>query len=623
LHFSPAAARRLLIAVVVLVAATRLLALSRSLWDWDETQFCWGVRDYDVTVHHPHPPGFPLFMALGKAVRPFVADDFHALRAVNLVFSMLLFPAMFALGRALGLETLTAAIAALLYSFMPNVWFFGGTALSDVGGAVTILASAAALLRGRASDRAYLLGHLLLGAAVAFRPQNVLIAIYPWCAATWPRVRARRWKPSAGDRHVAPPTSAAPPAGEGAGPTPSSRPLISVFTGALTAALIAGIFYAGAIAASGGWTRVRATFRAHTQYMMIVDSYQRPDRQPLLSLLPQAAIDPIRSPKISWAIAALSLVGLLRARRPALEAVAIFAPTLIFMLLMLDPNSFSRYSITYVPLLAILAAEGLRVIGGAVTGIAIQVGGAALLLAALIAWTAPALREARRHDSPPVQAASWIREHLDPRGTTIFTPHAMEPFARYLLPGYRVEEVNARFSAVDIADARGGWLLTEGATVAADAVTFVRPHKRLWTIARERYFEASVVPLTDLVRFGSGWHDEEGGGADLWRWMTARSSTLLPPLSGRGVLSLRWYVPRHLEPRAPTVTVSLNGRVIDRVVCTTPTVNRSWTVDALAGRPNELLLDVDEMVNPARLGRGGDTRDLALRLERLSWKEAR
>src|SRR6266498_3794574 len=65
-----------LAALTVLVALTRFLALSKSIWDWDEALFCLALRDYNVVFHHPHPPGFPLFVGVAKLVRLVVRDDF-------------------------------------------------------------------------------------------------------------------------------------------------------------------------------------------------------------------------------------------------------------------------------------------------------------------------------------------------------------------------------------------------------------------------------------------------------------------------------------------------------------------------------------------------------------------
>src|SRR5438105_12823872 len=85
--------RTCVIALGLFVAATRLYAISHSMWDWDEALFASALHHYDVSQHHPHPPGFPLFFALAKLAGMVVHDDFHALRAISIASSLLMFPA--------------------------------------------------------------------------------------------------------------------------------------------------------------------------------------------------------------------------------------------------------------------------------------------------------------------------------------------------------------------------------------------------------------------------------------------------------------------------------------------------------------------------------------------------
>src|SRR5260221_3296707 len=132
--------------------------MARSLWDWDEALFTLGMRAYDVTKHHPHPPGFPVFIGLAHLVRLVTPSDFRALQAISLVAGMCVFPAMFFLGRELRLRFETSLVAALLCAFFPNVWYFGGTAFSHVPPIVPPVVSAAAPLGRCPRAVAYLLG---------------------------------------------------------------------------------------------------------------------------------------------------------------------------------------------------------------------------------------------------------------------------------------------------------------------------------------------------------------------------------------------------------------------------------------------------------------------------------
>ena len=58
--------KHIIVGTAVVVALTRIWARSRSLWDWDEALFSIAVGNYDVVLHHPHPPGFPLYIALAQ-----------------------------------------------------------------------------------------------------------------------------------------------------------------------------------------------------------------------------------------------------------------------------------------------------------------------------------------------------------------------------------------------------------------------------------------------------------------------------------------------------------------------------------------------------------------------------
>src|SRR5258708_28410620 len=235
--------RNLLIALTIAVAATRFYALSRSMWDWDEALFASGVRHYNVGVHHPHPPGFPLFIVAAKFMHLFVSDAFNALRLVSLIASLFVFPALYAFARAFRFPFVTSVVAAIIFSFLPNVWFFGGTGFSDIFAIVLFLASGALLMRDR-SRSSYIIGCILFAATMLVRPQNVLLA-YPWAVASWRRLRLRR------------------------------RAEVAIGTAAIVALVTGG--YAAAAAASGWSDYIQAT-RHHRAYVATVDGSLNAER---------------------------------------------------------------------------------------------------------------------------------------------------------------------------------------------------------------------------------------------------------------------------------------------------------------------------------------------------------
>src|SRR5919109_3285326 len=53
-------------ALAIVYLATHLPWLAPSLEDIDSINFALGLRDFDPAAHQPHPPGYPVYIALGR-----------------------------------------------------------------------------------------------------------------------------------------------------------------------------------------------------------------------------------------------------------------------------------------------------------------------------------------------------------------------------------------------------------------------------------------------------------------------------------------------------------------------------------------------------------------------------
>ena len=408
---SPLTARERAIYLIVLLicAASRFLAIARSLWDWDEALFCLGMRSYDVASHHPHPPGFPVYIAAAKIARLFVNSDFHALQAVNLIAAVLVFPAMFMLARELRLKFTTSVIASALLAFFPNVWFFGGTGFSDVTSITLVIYAVAFLFRGCRDSNAYFVGTFLLALSVGIRPQNLLVGIFPVALATWYRAR---------------------------------ESVRDVGFAALIATGVIGVSYASAIHATGSLGPYLNAIRVHGEYIAKVDSFRSPDRPPLWRLIDRFFVKQYESPGLSLATSlfvAISIVGAIRTRdRSMLYNAATFAPFAIAAWLMLDRYSISRFSIGYAPMFAIFAADGIARISRR-SDIESLLGAALVVGFAIYTW--PALTIARQTISPSVLGVDAVRQHLNPRTSDLYVAFPMSPFIDTFLPYYPYRQV--------------------------------------------------------------------------------------------------------------------------------------------------------------------------------------
>jgi hypothetical protein len=492
---------------------------------------------------------------------------------------MALLPVMYFFGRAIGMPFVTSLVSGGILAFLPNVWLFGEGGFSDVPSAILGVLACALLF----SPRHYLAGAIVLGIAAGMRPQNLLIGLFPALIGTFHQLKEHRY--------------------------------LRVAAAALIGAVILVAAYGGAAAASGGWENYSGVVRAHEQYIRTVDSFRNPNRPSLARLFDDFFFWPFRAFKINVAISVLSAIALLaavvRRNRSIALALLTFVPFAISAWLLLDHFSASRFSIAYMPLFAILAAEGIRVIGWRAEGLL----GAALVVL-LAVWTFPAIDQVRRSPSPPMQAMQWIRSRLDKSSAVLYVHGSMQPYTDYYLTDYNCVPSDAPPISGRSQDA---WYVTEGISSLGAGNLFAWEHGRLWSIARQRYFEVSIAAVTSLATFVDGWYDEEGQGTTVWRWMGAESRTFLPEIAGNARLRLRFFVPLDIMEGHPTITILLNGTELDRFTASEPFNEKTYTVGNATAKPNVLVIRTSQAVSPAAIGRGGDGRTLGLRLEAIDW----
>ena len=558
--------------VAIVCAATRFLAMARSLWDWDEALFCLGMRSYDVTAHHPHPPGFPVYIALGRIVRTVIPSDFRALQAVNLIAAMLVFPAIVFLARELRLPFATSVIAGALCAFFPNVWFFGGGAFSDIPSLVLVVFAVAFLFRGCRDANAYLIGAALLALAAGIRPQNFLIGLAPGALATWYRARAN-WR--------------------------------DVVFAALVGAITVTVAFGGAIAATGGYAPYFAAAKEHGEYITRVDSFRSDARPPLWRLFDRFFIKQYQSLALSFITSifvVISIAGAIASRDRGIGWLALtFGPFAVLAWMMLDRYSINRFSIGYCPLFAILAADGIRRLTRAWPKAEPLAGTA--LIASFFVWTLPALATVRNTVSPSVLAVEAVTQHLDPRIDDLFVARDMEPFFQYLAPRYPyVRVLDKRAMPLSIANRRA-WILAEPDLNDRDGFVFHRERDHLWNTARRHYFDAGLIPVRTPPQWISGWYPPLRDVTSEQRSMSGRSITALPPSTGESILRIQYRVPNALAGAHATITIALNGRVIDRIAAAAEDDREYHVTPAPNAAPNLLELSIDRTIHdPKELG---------------------
>lgn len=126
-------------AIVVLLAivflALHLPYLPSTLEDLDSINFALGLHRFDVARHQPHPPGYPVFIAIGKASRALIDSDAKALAAVSVAAGTLGVFAIAAFFVCLRRDDDGRPVAATALAVTsPLYWMTAARPLSDTAG---------------------------------------------------------------------------------------------------------------------------------------------------------------------------------------------------------------------------------------------------------------------------------------------------------------------------------------------------------------------------------------------------------------------------------------------------------------------------------------------------------
>lgn len=163
------------LALAGLVAATRLPLRTRYLLNWDADQFALGMQHFDVLHHQPHPPGYPGYIALGRALLTLFPDPNAALQALSIAGEAAGAGLAFAFaGRLFGQAAAWVTALAMLVS--PLFWYYGEAA--NVYALEPLLALAVAWFAWAAWNgerRAALPLALALAGAGAIRPSTAVL----------------------------------------------------------------------------------------------------------------------------------------------------------------------------------------------------------------------------------------------------------------------------------------------------------------------------------------------------------------------------------------------------------------------------------------------------------------
>jgi hypothetical protein len=610
-------------AIIVLV--TRILTAPKTPWELDEFLFTQAVRKFDPSNYHPHPPGYPLYVLLGKAFHAVVDDPWRALVVLAIVAAPVGFVALARAFRNWTGDADLAVAGALLYYFSASMMVHGTLALSDgaslaflalalhaisrrviptlseregegpggAGGAPADVQGATpatrslpfAFAQGRddTHERNAIAIGLWSSAAIGCRPQLLLPMI--------PMLAIVLWR------------------------LPSKRQRIAAVA---SFAFVSLMWFLPLVDAAGGVAQVIAYETKQAAYVASHDAAMSRGSKSIAEIVVRFVLHPWGSKYITLPLllcVALGVSAFMRRWRALLPLIAFTVVQLAFEISLMDPADGARYSLPSMILIALIAALGFDVIRRSVHFRAAPYIAAALFSAMAWWYVAPILGPRTQRPSPPVEAAQYANARFAP-GTVILYDGALKPHAEYLLARFKpmpIEKGLAEFYNRPLVPLVQ---FVDGGSKVPEARTFWWPPSDAYgKLTRNFYREVTLDPVRPQERYlplRGVYPLERTVAGEEWRWLERESAIRLPVLARTASLAFA------LSPDTPydstNVQVSVDGRDPQSIVVKKGEVARVMVWLPFASYA-EIGISAQQAFLPATVLHNQDPRTLAVQLK--------
>jgi hypothetical protein len=403
--------RYIALILLLFVTLARLLTFPASLWEWDDILFARALQNYDLTVGAPHPPGFPVFIAMSRVAYWLLKDEYLALTTISLIFSSLLAPALYYFYLTILKDRRVAFAGSLLCCFVPNVWVYSGSARSDEVGLTIGIIGLTLIIKGLESQASLIAGCAIFGLGMGVRV-TLLPVMGPTIGLIFlARLQRRQWQP-------------------------------------VMLALLAGIFcllvWFIPFILNVTWEKYRMVMDAQSQYVMDHDSIFSGGR--LTSRFNRYLNDIWGRSWIKVPIYLFSFLGIYilikkdRWRDAGLLALGCL-PYMAFTFTLNTAANAPLYSLPFIPFFTGLAACGMiklpdlipRIRGWMIpTNLGLY---SVLLLTILSAyWVYPVIEMRHNEVSPPIRALNYIKSNIEPGRDTICYDWMFTPYVDFYFP---------------------------------------------------------------------------------------------------------------------------------------------------------------------------------------------
>ena len=181
----------------LLTIILRLPFTSKYLYNMDAGHFALALENYNITVHQPHPPGYFLYVMMGRVLSLFIKDGNLVFVVISIFFSGLTVAVLYYLGKEM-FNNRTGIFAALIALTSPDLWFYSEVASTYVLEAFFSTFIALLCWRIYKGEHRYIwLSVIALAVAGGIR-QNTMVFLLPLWLFSVKEVRIRKIVASVG-----------------------------------------------------------------------------------------------------------------------------------------------------------------------------------------------------------------------------------------------------------------------------------------------------------------------------------------------------------------------------------------------------------------------------------------
>lgn len=479
-----------IVLIMVLVATIFILRWHYkfpSVWEWDSALFAQGILDYNIRQHHPHPPGFPYYIGLGKLFHLFIDSPDRALIFLSVFFGSLVGIPMYQLFRHY-FDRTEAFLGSLLVQFCPVVWFMGERAMSDSVALFWLYLFALLFLPFKTFSPRKIIGLITLAVCLGVRPQ-LLIHVTPLvCIAAIQFCNIRQWK--------------------------ACLSTIIIFIAGNTVWLLIVIHNLGGFSEFFDFCFSQTSHLIQSESVFHIDNNYSIDTR-----FRRFFIYSWGDEWIGYLILSTAFIGLVwdlrrKANRQILLLTVGFFPALLFMLVFNNPYII-RYTIPFIPIFVFYSIRGLIFLTRRKKLVTV---GLSVLIIYLGIWMHEALSFVCKNPLPLQQIVQDIRSMYEGtnRNVTILTDPHFIPLLKYMLSDtkYAIQDINNYKSHCDNSINMGQVLYIS--ELEPDIGLFCHnraaiPSRKFKRLSRSRYLQTYLIlnPVIPLCGWSNLYNDSK------------------------------------------------------------------------------------------------------------------